>query len=57
MRELSAGGWKKRELFPTVFFPLSLSLFFFSALAGAVLEERKKERQRIAFIPYVLEIS
>jgi len=35
---------------------LSLSLSFFSALAGAVLEQRKKERQRIAFIPYVPEI-
>ena len=40
---------------PSLLFSLSLS-FFFSALAGAVLEERKKKRQRIAFISYVPDI-
>lgn len=40
-------------LFPPPSLLFSPSLSFFSALAGAVLEERKKERQRIAFISYV----
>lgn len=32
------------SLFPPPSLPFSLSFFFFSALAGAVLEERKKGR-------------
>lgn len=41
------------SLFPPLSLRFSPSFFFFSALAGVVLEERKKERQRIVFIPYV----